>query len=562
MIEKLTVKDIAVVEAADIAFGPGLNVVTGETGAGKSVLIGAIGLLCGGRAEHGLVRQGAQQSTVTAEIALPAEAEAAIAPILEDAGIDACEDGRLILRRTVSATGSGRSLVNNCPATLQTLLRIGEHLVDLHGPHDNQSLFNPAFQLDALDAFGRCRPLRDAFAALWRERRALQQQREALAGEGDAVARELDLLQYQIKEIAEAELSPDTDGEALAAEHAESANAATLLELGGAVLQGLAEGEGSIIDTLANVIRGFEEMKRHGSAEAAAWAAEAKSASIQINELAKSVASSLSRIDASPERLQWLEDRMALVEKLKRKYGGTVENVLARLERAQTRAAEIAGRAGRIAELDAQIAAASQRLDAGAAKLTAARTQASGELGAAVSAQLADLGLPHAAFQVDVAPADADRDSGRDAVEFGFAPNPGEPRRPLRNIASSGEISRVMLALKTVLAEHDTIPVLVFDEIDANIGGEIANVVGAKLADVAKLHQVICITHLPQVAAWGRSHFAVTKHIEDGRTSTRINPVAADARVHEIARMLGGADLTSVTLAHAGELLLRSRNKA
>ena len=559
MIEKLTVNDVAVVESAEIAFGPGLNVVTGETGAGKSVLIGAIDLLCGERADHALVRQGAQQSTVMAEIVLPPEAAAAIAPLLEDAGIDACEDGRLILRRTVFAAGSGRCLVNNCPATVQTLHRIGEHLVDLHGPHDNQSLFNPVFQLDALDAFGRCRPLRDAFAAIWRERRTIQQEREALAGEGDAVARELDMLQYQIKEIAEAELSPDTDGDALIAEHAESANAATLLELGGAVLQGLSEGEASVVDLLAAAIRGFEDMQRHGSTEASAWAAEAKSASIQVGELAKAVASNLSRIDASPERLQWLEARMTLVQKLKRKYGGSVENVLAFLEKAQARAGEIAGRAGRIAELDAQIAAAGRRLDDAAAKLTAVRAKASGKLGTAVSAQLADLGLPHAAFRVDVALAAADRESGRDAVEFGFAPNPGEPMRPLRSIASSGEISRVMLALKTVLAEHDTIPVLVFDEIDANIGGEIANVVGAKLAAVGKLHQVICITHLPQVAAWGRSHFAVTKHIEKGRTATRINPVAGDDRVNELARMLGGADLTSVTLAHARELLQKSR---
>lgn len=559
MIEKLTVQDVAVVESADIAFGPGLNVVTGETGAGKSVLIGAIDLLCGGRADHALVRQGAQQSAVMAEIVLPSEGEAAIAPLLEDAGIDACEDGRLILRRTISAAGSGRCLVNNCPATVQTLHRIGEHLVDLHGPHDNQSLFNPIFQLDALDAFGRCRPLRDAFAAIWRERRAIEQEREALAGEGDAVARELDMLHDQIKEIAEAELSPDTDGDALVAEHAESANAATLLELGGAVLQGLSEGEASVVDLLAAAIRGFEDMQRHGSTEASAWAAEAKSASIQVGELAKAVASNLSRIDASPERLQWLEARMTLVQKLKRKYGGSVENVLAFLEKAQARAGEIAGRAGRIAELDAQIAAAGRRLDDAAAKLTAVRAKASGKLGTAVSAQLADLGLPHAAFRVDVAPAAADRESGRDMVEFGFAPNPGEPMRPLRSIASSGEISRVMLALKTVLAEHDTIPVLVFDEIDANIGGEIANIVGAKLAAVGKLHQVICITHLPQVAAWGRSHFAVTKHVEKGRTATRINPVEGDDRVDELARMLGGADLTSVTLAHARELLQKSR---
>lgn len=555
MIEKLTVKDIAVVESAEIAFGSGLNVVTGETGAGKSVLIGALNLLSGARADHSLIRHGADQASVMAEWHLSADVAGELAPLLEDAGIDPCEDHRLIIRRTIAASGSGRCLVNNCPSTVQTLRRIGERLIDLHGPHDNQSLLDPRFQLDALDAFGHCHALRDAFAEIWRERRKLQQRRQTLTGDSESVARELDLLRHQIQEISEAELSVETDGEALVAEHAESANAGHLLELGYGALQMLSEGEGAAVDVIASALRALEDMQRSGAADAKQWLEEARSASIQLNELSQAIASNLSRIDASPERMQWLDDRLTLVEKLKRKYGHSVEDVLDFYEHAQQRATELESREEQVAEVDREIVAVEKRLHAAGQALRKARTEASGTLATAVSQQLADLGLPHAAFRIDLTPVDADRETGLDAVEFGFAPNPGESMRPLRGIASSGEISRVMLALKTVLAEHDKVPVLVFDEIDANVGGEIANVVGSKLADVARLHQVICITHLPQVAAWGRRHFAVAKQVEGGRTHTHIRIVADADRVDELARMLGGADLTSVTLDHARELL-------
>ncbi len=561
MIDKLTVKDLAVVESAEIQFGPGLNVVTGETGAGKSVLVGAINLLCGGRADHSAIRRGAEQSTVMAEMSLPEQVLTNIAPILEDAGIDACEDGTLILRRTISANGSGRCLINNCPSTVQTMRRIGEMLVDMHGPHDNQSLFNPLFQLDALDSFGHCHEQRSKFAAVWREKRELVRQRNELAGEGDAAERELDLLKYKIREIAEAELSPDTDGEALVSEHAEAANAGSLLELGNGVIQMLTDADGAVVDVLADITRHLDEMQRHGSIEAAEWVSEARSASIQLNELSQNISSSLSRIDASPERMQWLEDRMALVQKLKRKYGATIEDILTFYEKSQTRAIELESRGRIIDELDSQIAAAEKRLSAEAKRLSELRTAASGKLARAVSRQLADLGLPNAAIDIAVSTAKTDSETGRDSVEFGFAPNPGESMLPLRSIASSGEISRVMLALKTVLAEHDKIPVLVFDEIDANIGGEIANNVGAKLFEASGSHQIICITHLPQVAAWGLSHFVVTKQVEDGRTLTHIRPVAEAGRVDEIARMLGGADLTSVTVEHARELLKPSTRR-
>ncbi|MCL1910555.1 MAG: DNA repair protein RecN [Kiritimatiellaeota bacterium] len=562
MIEKLTVRNIAVVETAEMRFGAGLTVVTGETGAGKSVLIGAISLLTGGRADHSVIRSGADKAYVGVEFSLAPGTLAQVNAILEEAGAEPCEDGLLILSREISVAGSGRCHANSRAVTAQTLRKLGEILVDMHGPHDNQSLLSPAFQLDSLDSFGRCGALRDAFAALYRERGNLIRKRDELACDSASVGFELDLLRQKIKEISDAQLNAETDGDEPPAEHANSANAARLLELGGAVAEALDEGDASAANALAVVIRQLEEMRRAGCEEAEEWVEEAESAATQINELSRSIASALSRIDASPERLEWLDRRVSLVEKLKRKYGGTVEDVLMCCETASARATDLESREEQIAEIETEIAKMDSALTAAAAKLTAARVAAVKSFSAAVSKQLADLGLPKAAFGVEISPAETDSPAGRDDLEFVFAPNVGEGKRALRHIASSGEISRVMLALKTVLAEHDKVPVMVFDEIDANIGGEIANVVGAKLRGVAGAHQVICITHLPQVAAWGQRHMAVTKRTEDGRAATQIKPVENGARTDEIARMLGGANLTSVTRKHAEEMLANCGNTA
>ena len=555
MIESLSVRDLAVVEKADIAFGPGLNAVTGETGAGKSVLLSAIGLLTGQRADRSEVRAGAAQADVRARLVLPPPVIEALAPILDEAGLDPCEDGALLLRRTLSASGSGRCFVNNGPATVQTLRRLGERLVDFHGPHDNQSLLDPAFQLDALDAYGACAAERAACAEAWRALRALEARRDALqAGSDGSVAREIDLLRYQVREIEDAALDPARDGEELVAEYTAATNAARILELGSGACAALSEADGNAVDAVAAAVRALEEMRDLSSKDAAAWLDELRPLSAQLSDLSRDVSSTLSRLDASPERLAELEARMSLVENLRHKYGRTIPDVLAFLDASRARLAELEGRGETLARLEGEIRAAGAALRAAGRVLTEKRRKAAGALARAVVAQLADLGLAKAGFDVAVEPA-APSASGLDAVAFGFAPNPGEPRRPLRQIASSGEISRVMLALKTVLAAHDRIPVLVFDEIDANVGGEIARTVGRKLAALGAARQVLCITHLPQVASCASSHFFVSKEVRDGRTFTSISPLAGEARIDEIARMLGGAGLTSVVRTHARELL-------
>lgn len=549
-------RDLAVVERADLQFGPGLNVVTGETGAGKSVLLGAIGLLTGARADRSLVRSGAAQAEVSGVFRLPPDAAAAVDRVLAGADVPACEDGALLVRRTLSPSGSGRCSVNDAPVTAGLLRRIGAHLVDFHGPHDNQSLLDPLFQTDALDSFGGCAAARAAYSERRGELLAVEaRRRELLSGDEESRAREIDMLSFQTREISDARLDPLVDGEMLQEEYAAASNAARILENGSAAVAALTEAEGNAADALSAAVRALREAVSLGSAEARAWLESASAQANAARELSSEISSALSKFEMPEERVRELEERMSLVESLKHKYGRTVSDVLAFRDKASERLAYLVGRDAALAEIDGEIAAASDRVREAGAALSALRRRAASALAVAAARELSDLGLARAGFEVAVRAAEGFTPTGTDAVEFGFAPNPGEPMRPLRDVASSGEISRVMLALKTVLAAHDRIPVLVFDEIDANVGGEIARTVGGKLAALGASRQVLCITHLPQVASCGLRHFAVKKEVRGGRTFTEIAPIEGEARVSEIARMLGGEKLTSVVRRHAEELL-------
>ena len=550
MLNLLRVQNPAIVEEASMLPGGGLNIITGETGAGKSILMGALDLVLGGRADKSLVRSGAAEAQVEAVFGLAAPA--AVNAVLAESGLPPCEDGQLIIRRTIAAAGAGRCLLNDAAVTLQTIRRVGALLVDIHGPNDHQSLLDPAFQLDLLDSFGRCQSARAAYDEAWQTVVTLERRRAELLGGAADTASEIDRLQFVMDELAGAHLTPADDTD-LIREHAEAANAEAILQSGNALLAGLTDGEGSAFDTLAALQHRLLELSRM-LPEAEGWRAELQSAATQVQELGRTIAGCLQRIDADPGRLQQLEERMALIQKLRRKYGATVQDMLDTLQKTRNRLDDLAARDERLAGLDAEIATALTARAARAAVLSKARVAASVSLARAITRELRDLGFLRAGFGVDVTPV-SPRPDGADAVSFGFAPNPGEPMRALRDIASSGEIARVMLAVKTVLARHDRIPVLVFDEIDANIGGEVGHAVGRKLRTVAATHQVLCITHLPQVAVFGDVHFVVSKAVQKNRTLTRISPVTDEARAEEIARMLGGKNLTSVTLEHARKLL-------
>lgn len=552
MLRTLRIKNLAIVENLRVDFAAGLNVITGETGAGKSVITGALGLVLGERADKTLIRAGEETCGVEAsfELADPGPVDA----ILDELGLTPCEDGRLIVRRLISPSGSGKVLVNDSPATVQALARIGNLLIDMHGPHDHQSLLSHTFQMDLLDAAGRLAAPRAAYEDAYRLLADLEAQRHALEGDDQQVAQQIDLLRYQIKEIEDAGLT-DADEEALTNEHKAVANAQRIMALADGLRAALTEDETSAFNQMASAQRALDELAEL-LPEAAAWKDEAKSIAVQMQELSASVNSRADAIEGDPQRLQWLEDRLALIFKLKRKYNASLADILKSLEASRIRMKDLETRGERIAELDAQIAAARAKVEESGAELGKKRRKAGKALSDAVTRELRDLGFPHGRFDVELTPA-APGPSGTDAIEFGFAPNVGEPMRPLRAIASSGEISRVMLATKAVLAAHDRIPVLVFDEIDANVGGEMGLAIGDKLAGVAASHQVLCVTHLPQVAVRGATHFVVSKSVQDGRTRTQMQLVEKEQRVEEVARMLGGRDLTSVTLKHARELLAR-----
>jgi len=551
MLQMLRVRNLALVEEAAIEFQPGLNVITGETGAGKSVIIGALGLLLGDRADKTLIRSGTDQCVAEAvfELATPAPVDA----ILEEAGLPACEGGQLLIRRTLLANGTGKNFINDSSVTLQILKRVGEHLVDIHGPYDHQSLLSPAFQMDILDAFGHLREIRGAYGKLFGDFRSLQDRRQELEGADEQqVAAQIELLSFQVKEIED--VAPvEGEDEALASEQVQVANAQRILELASGIQSALIEGEASVFNGLASAQKHLGELAGLMAA-AADWREQARSLAIQAQDLAETVEHQARNIEGNPTRLQWLEERMALYHRLKRKYGATVKDILARLEKNKTHLRDLEGRGERLKELDVQIALTLGKVKEAGLKLGKARRSAASKLANTITEELRDLGFPHGAFAVQLSET-APGPSGLDAVEFAFAPNAGEPERPLRAIASSGEISRVMLAVKAVLADHDCIPVLVFDEIDANVGGSMGTAIGTKLDRVGRRHQVLCITHLPQVAVFGTTHFAVAKEVAHGRTRTLIARLGKEARVEEVARMLGGRDLTSVTLKHAREML-------
>ena len=550
MLATLRVKNMALAEKIEVEFGPGLNIITGETGAGKSILMGALAILMGERADKSLIRAGEDACGAEAVFHLADASE--IDAILEQNALPPCADGELILRRLVRASGPGQNLVNDSPVTLPVLKSIGEFLVDMHGPHDHQSLLRTETQLAMLDAFGRLWDQRLKYETVYDELRALEKQRDELTAAED-VSGQIEMLNWRIREIREAALQ-EGEEEQIETEHQVLGHAGRIQELAGAVVQALTGAdEGSAFDVLSGSRRALEELQRL-LPEAEPWAAETDDILRRMQELDMNIRRAAEDIEASPARLAWLDERLAVYHKLKRKYGTDVGGLLALQRESEEKLKMLQTREERLGQIQAEIAACTARLEKQALALREKRVAASTRLSSLIEKELKALGLAHGEFVITFREAQPSA-SGMDEVEFEFAPNLGEPVSPMRAIASSGEISRVMLAVKKVLADHDRIPVLVFDEIDSNIGGEIGSAVGRKLREVASGHQVLCITHLPQVAVFGARHYAVSKQVRDGRTVSSVLPLEGESRVEEVARMLGGRELTSVTLKHAREML-------
>lgn len=550
MLSTLRIRNLALVAELTLEFPAGLVVVTGETGAGKSVVLGALNLLLGQRADRSLIRSGADACTVEAVFdvrALPPAFHEALA----EHGLEPCEDNQLFLKRAFTAAGANRQFVNGSPVTLARLAAIGDWLVDMHGPHDHQSLLHPARQLALLDAYGRLGSEVEAFGALIRERAAVEAEKAALVVDEHTYAQQLDLLRFQVHEIEDAQLDP-AEVAALEAEHQRASNAVRLLELAQTLLHGLTGDEAAVLNRLGDLGRLLHEL-RQLDPDTEPLAALHEQALALLHELRTGLADYAERLDFDPARLEELEQRINLLQNLRRKYGDRIEDILAfgaearrKLEQLESRETELARLDEALARLDRKIADAGRRLSQQRRRLVP-------RLVRAVSRELAQLGFAQSRFDLALETLDRPGAAGFDQVEFLFAPNPGEPPRPLRAIASSGEMARVMLAIKTVLAAEDEIPVLVFDEVDANVGGETARVVGEKMREIAAHRQVFCITHLAPVAAAAGAHFLVRKEIRDGRTFTRMEPLTGDDRIAELARMLGGRG--EAARRHAAELL-------
>ena len=560
MLVELRAENYAVIDHAIAVFGPGLNLLTGETGAGKSILVDALGLLMGGKASAELVRHGADKAVVACVFESTAGAET----ILEENGIDS-EGNEIILRREILSTGKGRVFVNNQPATVAVLRQLAPELALVHAQTETLSSFDQAQQRILLDRFGGIST--DAVSeahARWKD--ASARLADLIEGEQDRL-RMVDLWTYQHKEIEAAHLEAGED-EALETEKRVLANAEKLYAAAIGAFEQLYEGGASAEAALRAALRNVEELARYDSRfnEAAQQLASARATLSDVSATLRDYAEG---INASPERLAEIEDRLALLDRLKRKYGKTIAEVMAFGEDVGRKLAEVEDRDEILKQLRAEAGQAAQAYREAASALSAERRAAAQKLSKLAEAQINSLAMK-VRFEVVVLSAERESDwtgAGWDTVDYRIATNAGEPLKPLTEIASGGELSRVMLALKVAVEEtssktrktNPTPRTLVFDEIDIGIGGRAAEAVGQKLKSLGRAQQVLCVTHLPQIAAFADQHLAVEKRDDHGRTKTQIRTLDDLARTHEVARMLSGAKVTDTSLQHAAQMIAGSR---
>jgi DNA repair protein RecN (Recombination protein N) len=547
----LRIKNLALVEELEWQIRSGFIAVTGETGAGKSIIIGALQLLLGERADKSLIRTGAELCTV--EAVFSGQYLQKLNPQLVEAGIEPCEND-LILKRTLSSTGTNRQFINGSPTTLSILKNLGDELVDLHGPHDHQSLLSPETQLSLLDSFAHAEEQLDGYRKHYRQLQTLLAEHAALNTAETAREQELDLLRHQITEIKSANLLADEEEE-IEKRYKLTSNSKRLIELASTIANKLSETDNSVLSQLAETQRLLRELEKIDGSIAQFSSTHAASV-VELSEIARALSAYAEKLDLDPQQLAALEQRVSLFETLKRKYGGSIEEVIAFGERVAERMRKIEGRDMELEHLANEIENVRAQMNRAGEALRKLRVKAAPKLSENIRRNLRDLGFRQSEFEAKLSALEEPRPNGFDSSELLFSPNPGEPLKPLRAIASSGEISRLMLAIKSALAAHDAIPLLVFDEIDTNVGGEIAHAVGAKMRTLGRDHQVVCITHLPQVAATASSHFVVTKDVARSRTFSNLHEVSGKARQEEIARMLGGKSESALKLAAS---LLRQR---
>ncbi len=554
MLCTLSVRNFAIIDRLDLEFGPGFNVLTGETGAGKSILMDALNLILGARAGADVVRSGAERATIDAVF------DVAGAPHLADAveGMGfALEQDQLFLSRDVAASGKSTCRISGRPATVTQLKELGDWLVDLHGQHEHQSLLSVPRHQDMLDDWGSktILPLRAKVGEAFHQVQRLRREREALETDARERAHLLDLYTFQVKEITEARLTVGEDAE-LATEYRRVANAQKLASAAQTAAEALGGGEiggAGALTALSLATRVLEEAASLDEALLPAFEA-VRSASYELIETERDLTRYQDMIEFNPERMEQIEERLELLRNLKRKYGDSVEEILQYGEETASKLNALTHSEERGAQLAAEIARAERRLSELCAQLSALRCSAAQEFQEITLSELRDLAMEKARFEVRVAQGEPTA-RGADRVEFLIATNPGEPLRPLAKVASGGEISRVMLAIKSALARQEPLPTMVFDEIDVGVGGRTATAIADKMANLASNAQVLCITHLAQLASRAEAHFYIEKRVVGDRTVVTVTPLSREQRVEEVARMIGGAEVTDAVLQHAREML-------
>jgi DNA repair protein RecN (Recombination protein N) len=563
MLRELTIRNFAIIDDLTIGFQPGLTILSGETGAGKSIVINAVNLLLGSRASDRLVRTGADSAELEALFEVPPESP--VARLMTKNEFDPGEG--LMIRRIISAGGRNRVYINSRLATMKLLNDLTGNLASISGQHAHQGLLNEEGHLDILDQFGGLMPLREKVRNRHGGILPLLEKLKALRSKKDRQSEQIDLLRFQREEIQAAAVEPGED-EALEGERRILKNAETLYRIVYEGVEALYNAEDAVAARLSEAARGLEKACEidPGLTDRTRSVADA---AFQIEDIAEGLRSYLQTVRIDEGRLEEIESRLDALQKLKRKYGGSLADVLAKLASIEAELSSIENIDEEIAGTEATLAERHRDLAALAEDLSVKRKETARTLAEKVEAELDTLKMADTRFEVVVEPLPAGEGAdpwlttgaaaigpaGADRARFMIAPNVGEALKPLSAIASGGELSRVVLALKAILAQTESVETVIFDEVDAGVGGGVAEVVGRKLASLADFHQIVCITHLPQIAKFAGRHFRISKGVEGGRTRTTIVPLDEAERVQEIARMLGGVEVTQTTLDHAREML-------
>jgi DNA repair protein RecN (Recombination protein N) len=562
MLVKLAINNIALIEAVELDFGPGFNVLTGETGAGKSIIIDSMNLALGARSDREIIKAGTAEARV--EMLFDVSGNEAVMEALREMEMDA-GDGSLVISRQLNASGRNVCRVNGALATVAQLRGITSMLIDIHGQHEHQSLLNESRHIDILDGFGGTAllALRGEFAGTWRKYRGLLDSMRSLFGTEQERARRTDILRYQINEIKAANLEPGEDEELTkqlqVLQHAEEISRALQAAYDALYAGG---GGASALDGAGAAGRELSRIGQYGE-EFSALESRLEQVVLELEDISAEIRRKTEGNDYDEHALNDTENRLDTIRQLKRKYGGSIPGVLETLSAMERELDALENADERMGQMVAESKALEAELLAAGAKLTALRRETASSFQRQVEGQLEDLGMKHSKFLVEFeeregAVEDTGSPKGFDRIKFLISPNPGEPLKPLAKIASGGEMSRIMLALKNIAAKADSIPTLIFDEIDTGISGNMARVVAEKLANIALGHQVICVTHTAQIAAMGGCHFFIEKNTDGVTTQTSVAPLGEQNRVDEIGRLVGG-DVSSLSREHAREMLDWSR---